>query len=120
MSLITNLLQSPHTFAVVGVSQDPARYGDELFEVLIAHGHLLFPVIPKYNKIDGQDCFPSLTALPKTPDAVITPAPSSLSAKLALTCSELKMPVFWMPPGTVSDEAIEICKQNQVTAMHGF
>ena len=66
MSQISNLLQSPHGFAVVGVSQGHTKYGYELFEVLTAHGHIVLPVNPKYNKIDGQDCYPLLTALPKT------------------------------------------------------
>ena len=120
MSLIAPLLQTPHTFAVVGISQDPSKYGYELFETLTWHGHHVLPINPKYTAIDGQPCYPSLSDLPHNPDVVVTAAPSVASAKIAETCAALGIPFFWMPPGTESEAAIEICKQNNVTAIHGF
>ena len=120
MSLIAPLLQTPHTFAVVGVSQDPSKYGYELFETLTRHGHTVLPINPKYAAIDGVTCYPSLPDLPHNPDVVVIAAPSAASAKIAETCAALGIPFFWMPPGTESDAALEICKQNNVTAIHGF
>jgi len=120
MSLIAPLLQTPHTFAVVGVSQDPSKYGYELFETLTRHGHTVLPINPKYANIDGVTCYASLPDLPHNPDVVVTAAPASVSAKIAETCAALEIPLFWMPPGTETEAALEICKQNNVTAIHGF
>jgi len=120
MSLIAPLLQTPHTFAVVGVSQDPSKYGYEVFEILMRHGHRVLPINPKYEAIDGQTCYASLPDLPSLPDAVITAIPASASAKIAETCAGLGIPFFWMPPGTESEVALETCRQNGVTAIHGF
>lgn len=120
MTLIAPLLQTPHTFAVVGASQDPFKYGYELFETLTRHGHRVLPINPKYTEIDGVTCYPSLSELPNNPDVVVTAAPSAASAKIAENCIALGIPFFWMPPGTESDTALEICKQNNVTAIHGF
>jgi len=120
MSLIASLLQTPHTFAVVGVSQDPSKYGYELFETLTRHGHSILPINPKYTEIDGQPCYPSLSGLPRNPDVVVTAAPASFSARIAETCAALGMPLFWMPPGTDTESALEICRQKNVTAIHGF
>jgi hypothetical protein len=120
MSLISPLLQTPHTFAVVGASQDQSKYGYELFETLTRHGHRVLPINPKYADIDGQTCYASLPDLPHKPDVVVTAAPSAASVKIAETCAALGIPFFWMPPGTETDEALEICKQNNVTAIHGF
>lgn len=120
MSQVSNLLSTPHTIAIVGVSQDQTKYGYELFEMLSKHGHDVLAVNPKYDRIDGQVCYPSLDRVPKVPDAVITAIPPSASLKIAETCSQLKVPLFWMPPTTDSEEAIEFCNQNNITAIHGF
>lgn len=120
MSLIALLLQAPHTFAIVGASQDRTKYGYEVFEMLSRHGHIVLPINPKYADIDGVACYPSLPDLPHEPDVVLTAAPASVSEKIAETCAALGIPIFWMPPGTETDAALEICKQNNVTAIHGF
>lgn len=120
MSLIASLLQNPHTFAIVGASQDKSKYGYEVFETLMRHGHTLLPINPKYADIDGVPCYSSLTDLPQKPDVVLTAAPAPVSEKIAQTCAALGFPIFWMPPGTETESALEICKQNNVTAIHGF
>ena len=120
MSSIASLLQTPHTFAVVGASQDPSKYGNEVLQALRSHGHNAIPVNPKYKAIDGQPCYCSLADLPHIPDAVVTAAPASASAQIAEACGILGIPYFWMPPGTESDTALEICHKNNVAAIHGF
>lgn len=120
MSRIASLLQTPHTFAIVGASQDKSKYGYEVFETLLQHGHTVLPINPKYAEIDGVTCYPSLPDLPHKPDVVLTAAPAAVSEKIAETCAALEMPVFWMPPGTETEAALEICRQNNVTAIHGY
>ncbi len=97
MSLIAPLLQTPHTFAVVGASQDKSKYGYEVFETLTRHGHTVLPVNPKYAAIDGVTCYPSLLDLPYKPDVVLTVAPAAASAKIAETCAALEEIVIETP-----------------------
>jgi len=118
MSLIADLLSSPHKFAIVGVSQDTTKYGYELFEVLTKNGHVALPVNPKYQQIDHQPCYPALSELPDTPDAVISAISSSSAIHIAQSCVDLKIPVFWMPPGTESLEAIEFCQAHHLMELH--
>ena len=120
MSLIAPLLQTSHTFAIVGASQDRNKYGYEVFDILIRHGHTVLPINPKYADIDGVICYPSLPDLPRNPDVVLTAAPAIVSEQIARTCALLGIPIFWMPPGTETDAALEICEQNDVTAIHGY
>jgi predicted CoA-binding protein len=120
MSLIATLLQTPHTFAIVGASQDKNKYGYEVLELLKQHGHTMLPINPKYAEIEGVPCYPSLADLPQKPDVVLTAAPAPVSEKIARTCAELRFPIFWMPTGTETDKAIAICQQNGVTEIHGY
>lgn len=118
MSIIVELIESPHTFAVVGVSQDKTKYGYELYEVLKSHGHKVLPVNPKYSEIEGEPCYPSLADLPTVPDAVISAILPMAAEKLAEACAANSMTILWMPPGTDSAEAIQVCKDNDITAMY--
>ena len=120
MGLIGALLEAPHTFAVVGASREISKYGHEVLESLAQSGHRVLPINPRYNAIDGHACHASLSDLLEVPDVVVTAAPAAVSAMIAETCAALGIRIFWMPPGTESDAALETCTHNNVTAIHGF
>ena len=114
------LLRQRPTFAVVGASQDREKYCHEVLEALWESGFKAIPINPKYAEIDSQPCYPALAELPQKPAVVVTAAPASVSEKIAKTCAALEIPFFWMPPGTETDIALEICRRTGVTAIYGF
>lgn len=118
MSLVTDILRNNRTFAVVGVSQDPAKYGHEIFEILLAKGYRVLLVNPKYEQVDGHPCYPSLEALPEKPDVVVAVVPPAVTEKTVETASRLGVGTVWMPPGAWSDRAVELCEQNGLTEIH--
>jgi hypothetical protein len=120
MSLIAEILSTPHSFAIVGVSQDPTKYGHEVFQALLENRQHVYPINPKYQDIDGHPCYPSLDRLPEIPDLVVTAVPPAVTEKVAEMCAQLHIHALWMTPGTDSDEALEICRKNNVNAIHGF
>lgn len=118
MSLVTDILRNNRTFAVVGVSQDPAKYGHEIFEALLAKGYTAIPVNPKYESVDGHPCYASLEALPEKPDVVVAVVPPSVTEKTVETAARLGVRTIWMPPGAWSDRAVELCEQHGLTEIH--
>lgn len=118
MSLVTNILRDNRTFAVVGVSQDPAKYGHEIFETLLAKGYRALAVNPKYEQVDGHPCYPSLEALPEKPDVVVAVVPPAVTEKAVETAARLGVQTVWMPPGAWSDRAVELCEQAGITEVH--
>jgi len=120
MSFVAEILSTPHTLAIVGVSQDPDRYGYEVFEAFLANGQRVFPINPKYQHIDGYPCYPSLDTLPEMPDVVVTAVPPAVTERVAETCARLGIPALWMTPGTESEQAIAFCAANGVRVVHGF
>jgi uncharacterized protein len=120
MSLVAEILSAPHTFAIVGVSQDPARYGHEVFDAFVANGQRVFPINPKYQSIDGHSCYPSLDTLPETPDVAVTAVPPAVTEKVAEMCTQLGIPTLWMTPGAESEAAIAFCAANGVQVIHGL
>ncbi|MCR4406717.1 MAG: CoA-binding protein [Anaerolineae bacterium] len=118
MSLISNILSNSHTFAVVGVSQDRQKYGHEVFEALLAKGYQVYPINPKYEEIDGHRCYPSLADLPEQPDVVVTVVPPAVTEQVVESCTRLGVGTVWMPPGSWSQRAVEICETQGIEEVH--
>ena len=47
------VLRTPASFAVIGVSAQPEKYGHEVFETLHSGGYTVYPINPKYTEIAG-------------------------------------------------------------------
>ena len=64
---------SPRSIAVIGASQDLITISGQPFSHLVSHGFKgkLYPVNPRYQEILGHPCFPSLEAIPETPDLAL-------------------------------------------------
>jgi len=65
-------LLCPESVAVVGASADPERFNGRLMKNLLRHGYRgrVYPVNPKYDRVAGLRCWPSLSEVPETPDTV--------------------------------------------------
>ena len=70
LSSIHNML-NPRSIAVVGASPRMAYGGRMLAAALKASARInVYPVNPRYEEVQGVKCYPSVTALPETPDVV--------------------------------------------------
>lgn len=118
MSLISNILNNNHTFAVVGVSQNRQKYGYEVFEALLTKGYQVYPINPKYKEIDGHRCYPSLADLPERPEVVVTVVPPAVTEQVIESCVRLGIGTVWMPPGSWSERAVETCETQGIEEVH--
>jgi len=57
-------------FAIVGASDNPEKYGNEIIHDLKSRGYDVYPINPCLEEIDGIRCCPSLADLPVTVDVV--------------------------------------------------
>ena len=70
LSSIHNML-NPRSIAVVGASPRMAYGGRMLAAALKASARVnVYPVNPRYEEVQGVQCYPSVTSLPETPDVV--------------------------------------------------
>jgi uncharacterized protein len=68
---LQQILRDTRTVAVVGVSDNPARPSNEVYQYLAKHSDFeLYPVNPNITEIDGTKVYPSLADLPVVPDMV--------------------------------------------------
>ncbi len=63
----------PRRVALVGASADPAKTAGMPLRFLRQHGFAgdIYPVNPRAAEIDGLTCYPSVAALPETPDVAL-------------------------------------------------
>lgn len=107
MSTHEEILRTKKTYALVGATQDMLKYSYELLFTLLDHGYTVYPINPRYERIEGQKCYASLAHLPEKPEVVIvTLAPLNAEAILG-QIAERGITTVWLPPGSWSDAVLE-------------
>jgi acetate---CoA ligase (ADP-forming) len=78
-SAVLKELFEPRSVAVIGASNRPGTVGASLFRNILDAGFtgVVYPVNPNWPSVSGVRCYPTVLALPETPDLgiVIVPAP---------------------------------------------
>lgn len=104
---IDEILEQARTIAVVGLSPDPTKESHQIARYLQQAGYQIIPVNPNAERILGRKSYPSLAALPESPDVVqIFRAPEHIppivDAAIALGAKAV-----WMQVGIRHEAAAE-------------
>jgi predicted CoA-binding protein len=119
-NLIQDFLRKENVFAVVGVSENPEKYGHQVYKDLKEAGYTVYPVNPHIDGVLGDYCYPSLSDLPKKPDVVDTVVPPHVTEEIVKECKALGIDKVWMQPGSESEQAIEFCRQNNIKVIYNI
>ena len=70
-------LLAPRSVAVIGASEDQAKFGGRLYRSLLHHGFAgeVYPINPARERLFGIKTCPSISATPTPPDMVIMAIP---------------------------------------------
>lgn len=87
-------LFKPRSVAVVGASATTGSVGNILMRNLLANpfGRVVYPVNPKHQSIQGNLCYPSLSAVPEVVDLVVIATPSTTVPDLVQQCVDCHIP----------------------------
>jgi len=94
------------TIAIIGASNDRAKFGNKAVRAFQQQGYEVFPVNPKETEIEGLPAFGSIRDVPVRPHKVSVYLPPPVLVKVlpdiaAKGCDEL-----WLNPGTESAEVL--------------
>jgi predicted CoA-binding protein len=94
------------TVAVIGASNNRAKFGNKAVRAFHQQGYTVFPVNPKEGKIEGLTVYTSIRDVPVRPEMVSVYLPPPVLLKIlpdiaARGCDEL-----WLNPGTESDQVL--------------
>jgi hypothetical protein len=97
------------TWAVVGVSANPAKFGHKVYRDLRRAGYHVVAVNPHLDTVLGDQVFPNLAALPEQPDVVNLVVPPGVTEQIVQEAYQAGIQRIWMQPGAASPAAIAYC-----------
>ena len=107
------------TLAVVGVSRKGRKFGNLAYRDLKTKGFRVFPVNPNAETIEGDRCYPSLSALPERVEGVLIVVPPAETERVVRDAAAAGIRRVWMQQGAESPEAIRFCQENDISVVHG-
>jgi uncharacterized protein len=107
------------TLAVVGVSRQGKKFGNYAFRELKVRGYRVFPVHPLAEAIEGDRCYPSLGQLPEPVGGVVVVVPPAQTGQVVRDAASAGIQRVWMQQGAASPEAIQFCRENGISEVHG-
>ena len=106
-------------FAVVGATDNPQKYGNQILKNLKNRGYEVYPVNPKLKELEGLSCYPSLNDIPVKVDVVDFVVPPKATEEILKQCKKLGLNRIWLQPGSESETAITFCRENNMKVVHG-
>jgi predicted CoA-binding protein len=98
-------------YAVVGASNDRAKYGNRVLRAYVHKGWKVYPVNPRESTVEGLQAYPDLKSLPETPRGVSIITPPTVTERVVVEAAQAGAKLVWMQPGAESPEAIRIARE---------
>ena len=109
--------------AVAGVSRSAQQPANAIYRRLRETGHEVYATNPEADTVEGDPCYPGLAALPVRVEGVVIATPPAAAAAVVRECAELGIERVWMHrsfgDGSVSDEAVALCREKGISVIVG-
>lgn len=105
-------------WAIVGASNDRAKFGNRIYRDLRSAGYRVYPVNPNIEQVEGDRAYPSLQALPVKPEVADIVVPADVGVRIADDAREAGIRYFWLQPGAETDELIEYARSLGLQVIH--
>ncbi|MBS7528542.1 CoA-binding protein [Fusibacter paucivorans] len=107
MEALMQKMLDKKVWAVVGATDNPAKFGNKIYKKLKHYGYEVYAVNPAYETVDGDACYPSLKDLPRKVDCVDVVVGPERAEKVLDEVIEFGIQNIWFQPGTFTPEIIE-------------
>ncbi|HSL23542.1 MAG TPA: CoA-binding protein [Vicinamibacterales bacterium] len=107
------------TLAFVGASRNSKKFANMAYRDLRAKGYTLIPVNPHAESIEGDRCYPSLTALPQPVEGAVIMVPPSEAASVVRDAAAAGIRRVWLQQGAESPAALDLCDREGISAVAG-
>jgi len=106
--------------AVVGSFRNETKYAYRIFKTLKEKGYKVFPVNRRSGEIEGIKSYARIEDIPENIDAVSIITPPQVTINIVKDCKDKGVRIVWFQPGAEDKEAIDFCKQNGISVIHGL
>lgn len=108
-----------HRWAVVGASEDRTKFGNITLRELQRRGKKVYPINKRSTQIEGELCYPSLSALPEPVERVLVVVPPKQGEAVVREAAEAGIGSVWFQPGAESEAALAYCGSRGMVAISG-
>jgi len=122
-SLVDDFL-SQRRIAVAGVSRSETNSPANLiYRKLRDAGYQVCAINPHTDSVEGDHCYPNLSALPTRPDGVVLATPPKATEGLVEECAQLGVARVWvhrsLGDGSVNEKAVALCREKNISVIAG-
>ena len=110
--VLQKLKEQNTRIALIGASNDPTKFGNQIYRNLRNKGYNIIPINPKEKKIEGDKAYASIDMMDSLPDIVNFVVPPQIAIKVAQKAIDLGITHLWFQPGSESDELDELLRKN--------
>ena len=94
------------TVAVIGASNDRAKYGNKAVRAYRQQGYTVYPVNPKETVIEGLPAYKTIAEVPTRPEIITVYVPPKVLLTLLPDIAAKGCDQLWINPGAESDEVL--------------
>ncbi len=87
------------SYAVAGASRDRSKYGNKVFQALVASGRRVFPINPATHEVENQTAYNSIQDLPVVPESLSVVTPPHITREITRHAIAVGVKNIWMQPG---------------------
>jgi len=112
--------------AVAGISHTQESAANSIYRKLKNSGYTVFPVNPNMETFEDNTCYPDVKSIPGGVEGVVIVTRPEVSEQIVHQCAEAGVRMVWMHrslgfmgEGSVSEAAVEFCKENGIEVIAG-
>jgi hypothetical protein len=115
--LISDILKSAKTIAIVGLSNKPDRPSNEVATYLQGKGYRIIPVNPNIEEVLGEKAYPDISSIPKDSSVDIVDIfrkSEDVLPHVKEAIEKGRVKVIWMQEGIVNEEAEKLARAHGI------
>ncbi len=118
MEELKNKMLNKKIWTVIGATPNPEKFGYKIYQRLKEKGYEVYPLNPKYDKINQDKCYKNIAELPVKPDCVNIVVPPKVSKKAIEEIAQNDIQYIWFQPGSFDEETLQIAKEKELHAVY--
>lgn len=119
MKDLKDKMMDKKVWAVVGVTENRAKFGYKDWKILQARNYEVYGVNPMYDSIEGQVIYPSLSDLPEKPDVVNMVINPSRGKEVLEEAAKLGIKYIFFQPGSYDAELMQYTQDLGLEGLFG-
>jgi len=119
MNDIKQFIDTRFTYALIGASPNPLKYGHKVFVDLHNAGFVVLPVHLRASTLLGVRVYASLSVIKEHIDVVIFVVPPAVSLNVLPSVVRQGITKVWFQPGSDDDATTAFCKEHHINYVVG-